>query len=219
MTDHFTHKGLLVISRHGESEWNLLGKWTGITDVGITEKGAADSRLVGELLKGYHFDAAYTSDLRRTIETFNEHLKTMEHDGDIPHIAHRAITERDYGELTGMNKWEVKEKIGEAEFNGIRRGWDHPVPGGETLKAVHDRAVPFFDAEILPRLQRGENILMVFHGNTIRALMKHLEEIDEDAMAEVEMPFGTLLFYWFEPGSAKPTRKETKQADITPPHA
>lgn len=219
MTDHHNHTGLLVISRHGESEWNLLGKWTGLTDISITEKGTADSRKVGELLRGYKFDAVYTSSLHRTIETLIAHLEAMEHDGEIPHISHDAINERDYGELTGMNKWEVKEKIGEDEFNGIRRGWDHPVPGGETLKDVHDRAVPYFDAEILPRLQKGENILMVSHGNTIRALMKHLEDIHEDDMAKVEMPFGQILIYHFDETSAKPHKKEIKQANITPPHA
>lgn len=219
MTKHNTHTGILVISRHGESEWNLLGKWTGQTDVSITPKGADDSRKVGELLRGYHFDAVYTSDLKRTIETLNAHLDTMNHDGDIPHIISPATKERDYGELTGMDKWEVKEKLGEIEFNGIRRGWNHPVPGGETLKDVHDRTVPYFDAEILPRLHKGENILMVSHGNTVRALMKHLEDIHEDDMATVEMPFGTVLIYHFTSGVLKPHKKEVLQADITPPHA
>jgi 2,3-bisphosphoglycerate-dependent phosphoglycerate mutase len=219
MTQHTTPTGLLVISRHGESEWNLLGKWTGQTDVSITEKGAADSRKVGELLRGYKFDAVYTSDLRRTIETLVAHLDTMEHEGEIPHTTHPALKERDYGELTGMDKWEVKQKVGEAKFNGIRRSWDHPVPGGETLKDVHDRTIPYFDTEILPQLHEGKNVLMVSHGNTIRALMKHLEEIHEDDMAEVEMPFGTVLIYHFAPGVAKPHKKEVLQANITPPHA
>lgn len=219
MTKSTISTGLLVISRHGESEWNLLGKWTGQTDVSITPKGADDSRKVGELLRGYHFDAVYTSDLRRTIETLNAHLETMNHDGDIPHTRHAALNERDYGELTGMDKWEVKQKLGEQEFNGIRRGWNHPVPGGETLKDVHDRTIPYFDNEILPRLQKGENILMVSHGNTIRALMKHLEDIHEDNMAEVEMPFGTVLVYHFATDAPKPHKKEVLKADITPPHA
>ncbi len=211
--------GILVLSRHGESEWNLLGKWTGLTDVSITEKGVADSRKVGELLKGIHFNAVYTSDLKRTHQTLAAHLEAMEHDGEIPHTKHAAINERDYGDLTGMNKWEVKEKIGEVEFNGIRRGWDHPVPGGETLKDVHDRAMPYFVAEILPRLQKGENILVVSHGNTIRALMKHLEDIKEEDMAEVEMPFGQIVMYHFADGNDKPHKKEIKKADIEQPHA
>jgi len=219
MTDSKNTNGLLVISRHGESEWNLLGIWTGQTDVAITPKGREDSRKVGELLRGYHFDAVYTSDLKRTTETLNAHLETMEHDGAIPRIVSPETKERDYGELTGMNKWEVKEKLGEVEFNAIRRSWNHPVPGGETLKDVHDRTIPYFDKEILPRLHKGENILLVSHGNTIRALMKHLEDIDENAMGEVEMPFGTVLVYHFTQGIPMPHKKEVMKADITPPNA
>lgn len=220
MTTSTNHKnqGMLVVSRHGESEWNLLGVWTGITDVNITEKGAADSRKVGELLHGHHFDIMYTSDLKRTQQTLDAHLEAMEHE-PVERIVAKAIQERDYGELTGKNKWEVKEMIGEEAFTGIRRGWDYPVPGGETLKDVHTRVVPFFDEEILPRLQRGENILMVAHGNSIRALMKHLEEIPEDDMAEVEMPFGTVLFYWFDETNGKPIKKDVKRADIAMPNA
>ncbi|OYW84243.1 hypothetical protein B7Z17_04400, partial [Candidatus Saccharibacteria bacterium 32-49-10] len=116
-------------------------------------------------------------------------------------------------------KWEVKDKVGDEEFQAIRRKWDHPVPGGETLKAVHGRAIPYFDSEILPRLQAGENILMVSHGNTIRALMKHLDDIHEDDMAEVEMPFGTLLIYHFDSQTPKPTKKDVRAIDIVPPHA
>ena len=219
MTNYTTHTGILVVSRHGESEWNLLGKWTGQTDVHITEKGREDSRKVGKLLRGYHFDAVYTSDLTRTIETMRAHLETMGDDGEIPHTVHPSMKERDYGDLTGMNKWEVKEKIGDEAFHGIRRGWNYPVPGGETLKDVHDRSIPYFDEEILPRLRNGEHILMVSHGNTIRALMKHLEDIHEDDMAEVEMPFGTVLVYHFAADSDRPHKKEVLKADITPPNA
>ena len=219
MKNYSELKGVLVVCRHGESEWNLLGKWTGTTDIGITEKGKADSRQVGKLLRGITFNAVYTSDLKRTIETYLAQLEEMEHQGDIQHVRHTALDERHYGELTGMNKWEVKDKIGEVEFNGIRRGWNHPVPGGETLKDVHDRVTPYFDKEILPRLRNGENILMVSHGNTIRALMKHLEEIHEDDMAEVEMPFGTVLLYHFDTTSDKPHKKDVLKAEITPPNA
>jgi 2,3-bisphosphoglycerate-dependent phosphoglycerate mutase len=222
MTEKKSHRGLLVISRHAESEWNLLGKWTGLTDVNLTEKGAHESTMLGELLRDIDFDGAYTSDLKRTKQTLAGIIKgkladvTVD-DKSIKH--HPALNERDYGDLTGKNKWEVKDEIGEEAFNGIRRGWDYPVPGGETLKAVHGRVVPYFETEILPRLQAGENILLVAHGNSIRALMKHLEGIDECDMAEVEMPFGTLLMYYFEPDSSLPRTKQTRKIDITPPHA
>lgn len=216
MKNDHAQTGILVISRHAESEWNLLGKWTGLTDVGLTEKGHNESQMLGALLHDIEFDAVYTSDLKRTHETLAGIMKDKK---TAPHTKHAALNERDYGELTGKNKWEVKESIGEEAFSGIRRGWDYPVPGGETLKEVHGRAVPYFEEEILPRLYRGENVLMVAHGNTIRALMKYLEDIHEDDMAEVEMPFGTLLFYHFEPENSRPLKKETRAIDIVPPHA
>lgn len=219
MTEKQAHKGILVISRHGESEWNLLGKWTGLTDVNLTDKGRADSTLLGELLDDVDFDVAYTSDLKRTQQTLDALLAGMKTQGDLPRYAHAALNERDYGDYTGMNKWEVKEKVGEEEFNAIRRCWAHAIPHGENLKAVHERVAPYFDEAILPRLQGGENVLLVAHGNSIRALMKHLEDIDEKDMAEVEMPFGQLLIYHFETGAKKPHKKEVRKAAITPPKA
>lgn len=219
MAEKQLHKGILVISRHGESEWNLLGKWTGVTDVNLTDKGRADTTLLGELLDDVDFDVAYTSDLKRTHQTLEALLEGKKAQKDLPRQAHAALNERDYGDYTGMNKWEVKDKVGEEEFNNIRRGWAHPIPNGENLKAVYERVVPYFDEEILPRLQSGENILLVAHGNSIRALMKHLEDIDEQDMAEVEMPFGQLLIYHFESSLPKPHKKEVRKADITPPKA
>lgn len=219
MTHSTQHKGILVVSRHAESEWNLLGKWTGLTDVNLTEKGHHESTLLGELLDDIDFDAVYTSDLKRTHQTLAGILKGMPGEYTPPHIKSAALNERDYGDYTGLNKWEVKEKIGDEDFQSVRRKWDHPIPGGETLQAVHGRMVPYFDSEILPRLQAGENILVVSHGNTIRALMKHLEDIHEDDMAEVEMPFGTLLIYHFSSSESKPVAKDRRAIDIVPPHA
>lgn len=222
MEDTNKTTGILVISRHAESEWNLLGKWTGHTDVNVTEKGKADSALLGALVKDITFDRAFTSDLKRTQQTCDGILNFTSGQGSsapVPRTISTALSERDYGDLTGMNKWEVKEKIGEEEFNGIRRGWDHPVPHGETLKDVYARAVPYFDETILPLLQNGKNVLLVSHGNTIRALMKHLESIDEKDMAGVEMPLGQLLVYYFHPNDTKPSKKEVRKADITPSKA
>lgn len=209
--------GLLVISRHAESEWNVLGKWTGLTDVNLTEKGQDEAFKIGELLRGVKFDAVYTSEQKRTHQTLAGIMKGSEHE-DVPHHIHGAVNERDYGDLTGKNKWEVQEEIGDEAFKGIRRGWDYPVPGGETLKDVHGRVVPFFDKELLPRLQKGENILLVAHGNSIRALMKHLEEIHEDEIAEVEMSFGQILFYHINPEGGL-HNKDIRHIDTTPPKA
>ena len=217
MKHTLTHR-LLIISRHTESEWNLLGKWTGLTDVNLTEKGHGEAYKIGELLRGMDFDAIYTSEQKRTHQTLAGIMKGSGHPEKI-HQQRAAINERDYGDLTGKNKWEVQKEIGDEAFTGIRRGWDYPVPGGETLKDVHGRVVPFFDEEILPRLLRGENVLLVAHGNSIRALVKHLEDIDERDLAEVEMVFGSILMYHFEPDNPKHVKKQIKQIDTTPPHA
>ena len=205
--------GLLVICRHGESEWNLLGKWTGWTDVGLTEKGRADSVCLGVLLKDIKFDEAYTSALKRTRQTLDALLEGRGM-GSLKTTRATELNERNYGDLTGKNKWEVKAEIGEEAFNGIRRGWDYPVPGGETLKDVYARVVPYFEREILPKLQAGENILLVAHGNSIRALMKRLDRVPEADMAHVEMPFGQLLVYKFESGQPMPVHKEIRSVEI-----
>ena len=205
--------GILVISRHGESEWNLLGKWTGWTDVNLTEKGRNDTVRLGALLKGVVFNEAYTSSLKRTQQTLAALLEGCGVE-NLPTAHATELNERDYGDLTGKNKWEVKSEIGEEAFNGIRRGWDYPVPGGETLKDVYARVVPYFEQEILPKLQNGENILLVAHGNSIRALIKHLDQVPEAEMANVEMPFGQLLVYTFEPGQSLPIKKEVLSVEI-----
>lgn len=205
--------GILVISRHGESEWNLLGKWTGWTDVNLTEKGRNDTVRLGALLKGLSFNEAYTSSLKRTQQTLAALLEGCGVE-NLPTTHATELNERDYGDLTGKNKWEVKAEIGEKAFNGIRRGWDYPVPGGETLKDVYARVVPYFEQEILPKLQNGENILLVAHGNSIRALIKHLDQVPEAEMANVEMPFGQLLVYTFEPGQSLPIKKEVLSVEI-----
>lgn len=217
MTDFSNTKGLLVISRHGESEWNLLGKWTGLTDVGLTEKGAKDAEVIGSIIpKDIKFDEVYTSVLKRTEETLQGIIRGLGKPeiNELPKTAAAELNERDYGKYTGMNKWEVKESVDEATFTGLRRGWDFPVEGGENLKQVYERVIPYFEREILPKLQAGENILMVAHGNSIRALMKYLENISDEGVADVEMKFGQVLMYRFEADSTMPVEKESLQAPI-----
>lgn len=211
--------GKLVISRHGESEWNLLGKWTGWTDVGLTEKGYADTVRLGELLRDVEFDEAYTSALKRTHQTLDALLEGKGAQSDLLVTRAAELNERDYGDMTGKNKWEVKEEIGEEAFNGIRREWDYPVPGGETLKMVYERVLPYFRQEILPKLQAGENILLVAHGNSIRALMKELDQVSAKDMANVEMPFGQVLVYDFDQTHDLPVKCEVRQIEIVPPKA
>jgi 2,3-bisphosphoglycerate-dependent phosphoglycerate mutase len=210
--------GRLFITRHGESEWNLQGKWTGLTDVGLTEKGISDTVRLGQLLKDTTFDVAYTSALKRTHQTLDALLKGAEIT-TLPTIHAAELNERDYGTLTGSDKWEVKDQIGEEAFNGIRRGWDYPVPDGETLKDVYARVVPYFETEILPRLQDGENVLLVAHGNSIRALVKYLDQIPDDKVADLEMPFGKILVYSFDHDHALPVDKAERSVDISPTKA
>lgn len=206
--------GILVISRHGESEWNLLGKWTGWTDVGLTDKGISDTVRLGALLQDFSFEYVYTSTLKRTHQTAAALLEGQGKGAAMPMIHAAELNERDYGDLTGKNKWEVKEEIGEEAFNGIRRGWDYPVPGGETLKDVYARVIPYFERDILPLLQAGKTVLLVAHGNSIRALMKHLDQIPESDIAHVEMPFGQVLVYGFAAEHDLPVSKEVRAVEI-----
>ena len=186
--------GQLLITRHCESEWNALGKWTGTTDVHLTENGFHQAAQLGEALKDIKIDHAYCSLQIRTKETLEGIL-----DGsgqiEVPYERAADLNERDYGDYTGMNKWEVRDKVGESEFNSIRRDWDHPVPNGETLKTVYERAVPFYRQVVLPRLQAGQNVLIVAHGNSIRAMIKYIEGVSDEDIASVEMVFGTILDY------------------------
>jgi 2,3-bisphosphoglycerate-dependent phosphoglycerate mutase len=199
--------GKLVLVRHGESEWNLAGKWTGWTDVSITEKGAKDAQKMGELLKNIHFDKIYTSKLKRTIETMQNVLKTQGQAGaDFTEAA--AINERNYGDYTGLNKWDVKAKVGEEKFNAIRRDYDEPIPNGETLHDVYDRAVPWYLETVVPELLDGENVLLVGHGNSMRALVKYLDGISDADIAHFEFTFGTILIYTIKDDGTAATREE-----------
>lgn len=209
--------GKLVLTRHGESEWNLAGKWTGWTDVSITEKGAVDARKMGELLQGIHFDKIYTSQLKRTVETLENILQTQgQISAEYSQIA--ALDERDYGDYTGLNKWEVKNQLGEKRFNAIRREYDEPIPNGETLHDVYDRAVPWYLENVVPKLLAGENILFVAHGNSIRALVKYIENLSDIDIAKFEMTFGTILIYEIN-ADGRFARKEKLSTAIEQTHA
>ncbi len=198
----------LFLVRHGKSAWNKLGLWTGWTDVDLDEDGIEEARVVGELLKDEHIDSVYTSDLKRTHQTF-EHIKHGSGHHHLAHTPHKALNERHYGIHTGKNKWQVKEEVGEEEFQNIRRGWDTKIPEGETLKDVHARVVPYFEESIKNDLRAGKNVLVVAHGNTLRALVKHLENLDEQQICEVEIGTGELHCYHLD-NEAQMTHKEIK---------
>lgn len=184
----------LVLVRHGESEWNAKGLWTGWTDIGLSEKGFAEARAAGELLKDIHFDFAYTSLLGRAKQTWEQIQKVLGQT-DIQVIEDKALNERDYGDMTGKNKWEIKQQVGEEEFQKLRRSWDYPPPHGESLKMVSERILPYYEKEILPHLRNGKNVLIAAHGNSLRALIKYLNHISDKDISDLEMPTGEVYVY------------------------
>lgn len=187
-------EGKLVLVRHGESQWNAKDLWTGWTDIGLTEKGKQEARRAGDKLKDIAFDAAYTSRLSRAKETLKIILDTIGQSA-IPVYDSEAINERNYGIYTGKNKFEIKRQIGDEAFLHIRRGWDYPIPQGESLKQIYERVAPYYEKEILPHLQSGKNILIAAHGNSLRALMKYLEHISDEDIAGVELATGEVVVY------------------------
>lgn len=208
--------GKLLISRHTESEWNALGKWTGITDVHLSKNGFHQAAQLGEALKDIKLDYAFASQQIRTLETL-ETILDASGQVSVPYERNEALNERDYGDYTGMNKWEMRDKVGEEVFNKIRRNWDYPVPNGETLKMVYERTIPFYKEHILPKLLDGQTVLVVSHGNAIRALIKYMEGISDEGVAEVEMPFGHILDYEVNDDGTCKTKHEMQIELVAPP--
>ncbi|MBI2610805.1 2,3-bisphosphoglycerate-dependent phosphoglycerate mutase [Candidatus Kaiserbacteria bacterium] len=198
----------LILVRHGKSEWNKLGKWTGWTDIGLIEEGIEEARRAAESIKGLKIDHVHVSTLKRAQETFEEMKGILELERLKPRV-HGALKERSYGIYTGKNKWQVKEEVGEEEFRKIRRRWDHPIPEGETMKDVHDRVVPYYKEHVLPELKRGENVLAIGHGNNFRALVKYLEGLGEEGVSDLEFGTGEVYIYDVD-GSGKILGKEIR---------
>lgn len=208
--------GKLVLVRHGESVWNALGKWTGWSNIGLSEKGKHDAELVGEKIADIKFPIIFTSELKRTHQTLSHILKThgqADENFKSMTLSRRELNERDYGDYTALDKWNVKEKLGEERFNAIRRNYDEPIPHGETLHDVYNRVVPFYQDEILPYLERGLNVLVVAHGNSIRALVKYIENISDADISKFEMTFDTILIYTVDEQGHTATR-EVRKIDI-----
>lgn len=184
----------LVLIRHGTSSYNEKGLWTGWDDPDLSEKGKEDAKIAAETLKDIHFGAAYSPPLKRHRHTLEIILKTLEQT-NVPITESNAINERDYGDFTGKNKWEIKKKMGEKEFLALRRGWDYPVPNGESLKQVYEREVPYYQSTILPQLKDGKNILIAGSGNSLRALVKYLEDIPDEQISSIEIAPGEVYVY------------------------
>jgi 2,3-bisphosphoglycerate-dependent phosphoglycerate mutase len=185
--------GILVLVRHGESEWNAKNVWTGLTDIGLTQKGKDEAARAGVALKDISFDAAYSSPLSRARETLSLMLSAMGQ--SVISVESKALNERDYGIYTGKNKLEIKQQLGDVDFLKLRRGWDFPVEGGESLKEVYARVVPYYEESILPLLKNGKHVLIAAHGNSLRALIKYLENVSDEGIADIELATGEIVLY------------------------
>lgn len=183
----------LILLRHGESEWNKLGVWTGLTNIPLSKKGVEESKLAGEKLKSFPIDLCYISSLKRARQTLNQMKKVMAQ--DFPTFENKALDERDYGIYTGQNKWEIQKKVGAEQFKKIRRGWNTGIPKGETLEDVYNRVVPYYKTQIFPDLMSGKSVLIVAHGNSLRALVKYLENISNEDVEDLEIPTGQIYLY------------------------
>ena len=187
---------LLVLVRHGQSDWNLKNLFTGWRDVGLTEKGVAEARAAGKRLKaqGLHFDVAFTSVLSRAQRTLDLVLEEMG-ETDITVFKDQALNERDYGDLSGLNKDDARKKWGEEQVHVWRRSYDVAPPGGESLKDTAARVLPYYIQEILPRVLRGDNVIVVAHGNSLRALVMVLERLSPTEIVGREIATGVPLIY------------------------
>ena len=187
---------LLVLVRHGESEWNLKNLFTGWRDIDLTENGIKEARAAGRKLKaqGIRFDVGYTSALKRAQRSLDLVLEEMGQKS-IPIVKNLALNERDYGDLSGLNKDDARKKWGEDQVHIWRRSYDVAPPGGESLKDTAARVLPYYIQEILPRVLRGESLLVAAHGNSLRALVMVLERLDTKAILSRELATGVPLIY------------------------
>ena len=216
----------LVLVRHGQSTWNLENRFTGWTDVGLTDLGVQEAHEAGKLLRegGYGFDVAYTSVLRRAIQTLWIVLEEMNLEW-IPEIKAWQLNERHYGALQGLNKAETAEKFGEAQVKVWRRSYDTPppaldldderhprfdpryasqtpeqLPATESLKITLERVLPYWHSTLAPEIKSGKKVLIAAHGNSIRALVKYLDNISDADITELNIPTGLPLVYELDDG-------------------
>ena len=187
---------LLVLVRHGQSEWNLKNLFTGWRDVDLTEQGVKEAREAGRKLKaqGLVFDVAYTSALKRAQRTLDLMLEEMGQTG-LPIVKDLALNERDYGDLSGLNKDDARKKWGEEQVLIWRRSYDVAPPGGESLKDTLARTLPYYVTDILPRVLRGERVLIAAHGNSLRALVMVLERLSPEQILKREIGTGVPIIY------------------------
>lgn len=208
--------GRLICVRHGQSQWNKKNIFTGWVDVSLTKEGVAEATKAGKALSKMSFDAIYTSTLARAqmtlqlimLENEDERSLYFEHSGDRYNrgvtddmqkvVIAEDLNERYYGDLQGLNKAEFKTKVGEETFKKYRRSFDVPPPNGESLKMTIDRALPYFDREILPKIKEGKNVLIVAHGNSLRGILKEVLNISDADIVNLEIATGKPLVFEYK---------------------
>ncbi|MFG1202376.1 2,3-bisphosphoglycerate-dependent phosphoglycerate mutase [Xanthobacter aminoxidans] len=200
---------ILVLVRHGQSEWNLKNLFTGWRDPDLTEQGVAEAKRAGALLKaeGLKFDVAFTSLLSRAQRTLSLVLGEMGQEG-VETLASQALNERDYGDLSGLNKDDARAKWGEEQVHVWRRSYDIPPPGGESLRDTVARTLPYYNQEILPRVLRGETTIVTAHGNSLRALIMVLERLSPEGIMKREVLTGVPMVYRMRADSTVEDRRD-----------
>lgn len=188
----------LVLVRHGQSEWNALNLFTGWKDPGLTDQGRQEANQAGQLIQSLNldFDVMFTSALVRAQLTGDIILNIIKQT-HIPTIKNQALNERNYGDLAGLNKDDARAKWGAEQVQIWRRSYDTPPPGGESLKDTGERVMPYFNQEILPLIKKGQNILISAHGNSLRSMIKFLDNISDTEIVELEIPTGAPIHFTF----------------------
>ena len=199
----------LVLVRHGQSEWNLKNLFTGWKDPDLTAQGIAEAKAAGQKLKalGLQFDIAYTSDLVRAQHTLRLILAELGQTG-LATAKDQALNERDYGELTGLDKDEARKKFGEEQVHIWRRSFDIPPPGGESLKDTAARTLPYWDRVIRPDVLAGKRVLIAAHGNSLRSLIMRLENLTGDQIVKRELATGAPIIYQMNTDGSVASKQE-----------
>src|SRR5438552_51383 len=191
----------LLLLRHGQSQWNLENRFTGWIDVPLSANGEAEARAAGEKLRGRRIDRLFTSDLKRAIDTARLALESAGI-GPLPSERDAALNERMYGDLQGLDKAEAATRFGVDQVKLWRRSYDVKPPGGESLADTAARVLPYWESHILPDLMAGKNVLVVAHGNSLRALVMHLDHLSREEVIQLEIPTGIPLLYEIGPDGA-----------------
>jgi len=197
----------LVLIRHGQSQWNLENRFTGWIDIPLSPKGEEEARSAGEKIKGFKFDKVYTSVLQRAIKTYELAAETAGF-SNLPVEKDKALNERMYGDLQGLNKDDTRKKFGAEQVQLWRRSYDIAPPNGESLKDTADRVMPYWYSHIEPDLKAGKNILVVAHGNSLRALIMHLDNLSKEEVVKLEIPTGEPILYEFDRDMKVASKKE-----------